>query len=163
MASNPETTDAVCGCDGFFDAGCPACTPAPDLRMLSPVELAAGLRGMAEHRDAGNLSEMEAALLRAAATYLAGATDSLREHMALLRTAGEETAAVRKMSVSIEDLARKLGFYEGRDRAVTICLRKAQASEEDDLTPIEEAIREQLIFASREIRELQPKGKGTEA
>jgi hypothetical protein len=22
-----KTTDAVCGCDGYFDAGCPACTP----------------------------------------------------------------------------------------------------------------------------------------
>jgi hypothetical protein len=138
-------------------------TTEADLRMLSPVALAAGLRGLAEHRDAGNLSPMEAALLTAAATYIAGATDSLREHMAMIRMAREETAAVRKMSVSIEDLARKLGFYEGRDRAVTVCLRKAQASEEDDLTPIEEAIREQLIFASREIREMQPKGKGTEA
>lgn len=135
----------------------------PDLRMLAPSELASGLRGMAEHRDAGNLSEMETALLRAAATYLAGATDSLREHMVLLKASREETAAVRKMSIAMEDLARKLGFYEGRDRAVAVCLRKARASEEDDLTPIEEAIREQLIFASREIRELQPNGKGTDA
>lgn len=22
-----KTTDAVCGCDGYFDDGCPACTP----------------------------------------------------------------------------------------------------------------------------------------
>lgn len=111
-------------------------TTAIDLRMLSPVELAAGLRGMAAHRDAGNVSVMEAALLRAAATYIAGATGSLREHMGLLKASREETAAVRKMSIAMEDLARKLGFYEGRARAVAVCLRKAQASEEDDLTPI---------------------------
>lgn len=57
----------------------------PDLRMLPPAELAAGLRGLADHRDAGNLSAIEAALLREAATYIAGATDSLREHMAEVR------------------------------------------------------------------------------
>lgn len=95
MTRENETTDAVCGCDGYFDAGCRACTPAPDLRMLSPVELAAGLRGLAEHRDAGNLSEMEAALLRAASTYIAGATDSLREHMAMIRKLRVELAEVR--------------------------------------------------------------------
>lgn len=27
MSEKSETTDAVCGCDGYFDEGCPACTP----------------------------------------------------------------------------------------------------------------------------------------
>lgn len=131
--------------------------------MRSIPAMVADLRGLAKHLATLDSGSPEASLIRDAANYIEGATGSLREHMGLLKASREEAAAVRKMSVSIEDLARKLGFYEGRDRAVTICLRKAQASEEDDLTPIEEAIREQLIFASREIRELQPKGKGTEA
>lgn len=137
-------------------------TPAGGIMRPLP-SMVADLRGLAKHIHTMDSGSGDAALLRDAANYIEGATDSLREHMALLRTAREETAAVRKMAASVENLARKLGFYEGRDRAVAICLRKAQASEEDDLTPIEEAIREQLIFASREIRELQPKGKGTEA
>lgn len=132
--------------------------------MISSHEMmVADLRGLAKHIVSLDGCSPEASLIRDAAIYIEGATGSLREHMALLKAAREETAAVRKMSVSLEDIARKLGFYEGRDRAVAICLRKAQASPEDDLTPLEEAIREQLIYASREIRELQPNGKGTQA
>lgn len=70
-------------------------TPAPNLRMLSPAELVAGLRGLAEHRDAGALSLMEASLLREAANYVAGATDSLREHMAMIRALRVELAETR--------------------------------------------------------------------
>lgn len=31
MAEKPnhQITDVICGCDGYFDEGCPACTPAP--------------------------------------------------------------------------------------------------------------------------------------
>lgn len=68
--------------------------------MLSPTELVAGLRALAEHRDAGNLSAMESALLRAAALYISGATDSLREHMTevrRLRGAGDHFAGPGEM------------------------------------------------------------------
>lgn len=136
-------------------------TPAGGTTRPIP-EMVAQLRKLSSDLHSLVKGSVDAALFSDAANYIEGATGSLREHMGLLKASREETAAVRKISIGIEDLARKLGFYEGRDRAVAVCLRKAQASEDDDLTPIDEAIREQLIFASREIRELQPKGKGTE-
>jgi hypothetical protein len=73
--------------------------------------------------------------------------------LAELQQAREEVQMLRAYQV----MSRRMGFFEARDQAVAILLRKAQASEGDDLLPIEEAIREQLIFASREIRALQPK------
>ena len=31
-----QSTGGICGCDGFFDAGCPACTP--DLAPTAPAD-----------------------------------------------------------------------------------------------------------------------------
>lgn len=78
-------------------------TRPPDLRMLSPAELVAGLRGLSQHRDAGNLSAMEAALCNAAATYIAGATDSLREHMGEVR---KLRAALAEYERAMKDAGR---------------------------------------------------------
>jgi hypothetical protein len=72
-----------------------------------------------------------------------------------LHKAREEVQMLR----AYHGMSRRMGFFEARDQAVAILLRKAHASEGDDLLPIEEAIREQLIFASREIRALQPKDR----
>ncbi len=113
--------------------------------MRSLPDMVAGLRALASHIAMLDSGSGDAALLRDAANYIEGATDSLREHMAALRAAAFDRQYVRN-----------LGFLEARDRAVAILMRKSHASEDDDLTPIEEAIREQLIYAAREIRDFKP-------
>ncbi len=113
--------------------------------MRSLPDMIAGLRALCAHIASMDSGSDDASLLRDAANYIEGATDSLREHMAALRTATFDRQYVRN-----------LGFLDARDRAVAILMRKSHASEDDDLTPIEEAIREQMIYAAREIRELKP-------
>lgn len=58
-----------------------------DLRMRTPAELAAGLRDLADQARRIVSDSPEAGLIDEAATYIEGATDSLREHMAALRAA----------------------------------------------------------------------------
>lgn len=146
--------------------------------MRGLPDMVAELRALAEHIARMDSGSGDAALLRDAANYVEGATDSLREHMMELRNAQEEIASlltaeanhaaarasaeaearwVGQQTADAADYEHAMGFYDGRDRAVAILMRKAHASEDDDLTPIEEAIREQMIYAAREIRELQPK------
>lgn len=151
-------------------------------KMRSVPEIVAGLAALADHIASMDSGSDDAALLRDAANYINGATDSLREHMDELRKAREECAdridflnrlgrVTEELSLPFDatgsriveairaysDFERSMGFFDGRDRAVAILMRKAHAGEDDDLTPIEEAIREQLIYAAREIRELKPK------
>jgi len=56
-----------------------------DLRLRTPAELAAGLRGLRDHLRTLDSASPEASLMNDAAIYIEGATDSLREHMALVR------------------------------------------------------------------------------
>ncbi len=127
-----------------------------NLSMRSLPDMIAGLRALGSHIKRMDSGSGDAALIHDAVNYIEGATDSLREHMAELLKAREQTAMVRKQAEETDRLSHDLGFMRGRDRAVAILMRKAHASEDDDLTPIEEAIREQLIYAAREIRELKP-------
>ncbi len=145
--------------------------------MRSLPDMIAGLRALGSHIKRMDSGSGDAALICDAVNYIEGATESLREHMAELRKAREEVAAletaitnsekartsaeaeaqwVGSQQDEIASFERAMGFFDGRDRAVAILMRKAHASEDDDLTPIEEAIREQLIYAAREIRELKP-------
>ncbi|GGG51400.1 hypothetical protein GCM10010964_43300 [Caldovatus sediminis] len=54
--------------------------------------------------------------------------------------------------------ARREGAEEMRTRAAALCLRRAHASAEDDLTPIEEAVRDEAIYCARAIRALEIEG-----
>ncbi len=54
--------------------------------------------------------------------------------------------------------ARREGQEEMRTRAAAACLRRAHASAEDDLTPIEEAVRDEAIYCARAIRALEIEG-----
>ncbi len=145
--------------------------------MRSPPDMIAGLRALGSHIKRMDSGSGDAALICDAANYIEGATESLREHMAELRKAREEIAALETALANsekartnaekeaqwvgaqqdeVESFARSMGFFDARDRAVSILMRKANAGADEDMTPIEEAIREQLIYAAREIRELKP-------
>ncbi|MBX6747508.1 MAG: hypothetical protein IRY87_36220 [Acetobacteraceae bacterium] len=54
--------------------------------------------------------------------------------------------------------ARREGQEAMRTRAAAACLRRAHASAEDDLTPIEEAVRDEAIYCARAIRALEIEG-----
>lgn len=63
-------------------------SPKPEGGTMRPLpSMVADLRGLAKHIYAMDSGSGEAALLRDAANYIEGATDSLREHMDLLRAA----------------------------------------------------------------------------
>ena len=55
------------------------------MRMRTPAELAADLRKLRDHLRAMDSASPEAELMGEAAAYITGATDSLREHMAICR------------------------------------------------------------------------------
>jgi hypothetical protein len=57
-------------------------------RLRTPAELIAGLRALRDHLRGLDSASPEAALMGAAADYIEGATDSLREHMAIARKRG---------------------------------------------------------------------------
>jgi hypothetical protein len=55
---------------------------SPGGRMRTPAEMVAGLKALAAHLSGLDSASPEAGLMRDAALYIGGATDSLREHMA---------------------------------------------------------------------------------
>jgi hypothetical protein len=63
-------------------SGPPPGENSPDLRMRAPAEMVVGLKALAAHLSSLDSGSPEAGLMRDAALYIAGATDSLREHMA---------------------------------------------------------------------------------
>lgn len=69
----------------------------PALRLRTPAELSAGLRAVRDHLRTLDSASPEAALMNEAALYLDGATDSLREHMAMVRQAQAEVARQHKL------------------------------------------------------------------
>lgn len=70
-----------------------------DLRLRTPAELAARLRALRDHLRTLDSASPEAALMEDAATYIVGATDSLREHMAALRAVRE---ALKRAAIAAE-------------------------------------------------------------
>jgi hypothetical protein len=57
--------------------------------------MVADLRGLAKHIHGMDSGSGDAALLRDAANYIEGATDSLREHMTMIRNLRVELAETR--------------------------------------------------------------------
>lgn len=68
---------------------------ATEYRLRTPQELAAELRALRDHLRTLDSASPEAALMEGAATYILGATDSLREHMAMIRALRVELAETR--------------------------------------------------------------------
>lgn len=83
MASDAKTTDPTLDPRGDHD----------NLRLRTPAELSAGLRALRDHLRGLDSASPEAALMNEAALYLDGATDSLREHMALVQKVHAERDA----------------------------------------------------------------------
>jgi hypothetical protein len=95
-------------------------------------------------------------------TTLRSAANNLREFYG--RRFAAEAAQYDAAADEIERLrsaltaARREGQEEMRTRAAAACLRRAHASAEDDLTPIEEAVRDEAIYCARAIRALEIEG-----
>jgi hypothetical protein len=62
-------------------------SPRGTAAMRSPAEMVAQLRALADHLRKLDSASPEAALMHDAANYIAGATDSLREHMRAIKLA----------------------------------------------------------------------------
>jgi len=88
-----------------------------ELRMRTPAELATELRRLRDHLRGLDSDSPEASLMEDAATYIEGATDSLREHMAALR--GAITAAANA-DAERDERMREDGRREAFEEAARI-------------------------------------------
>lgn len=84
-----------------------------DLRLRTPAELVAGLRALRDHLRTLDSASPEAALMEDAATYIVGATDSLREHMAALRAVREAGRPLHNAAVAAVGSLRTSDYKRG--------------------------------------------------
>ncbi len=86
---------------------------ADDLRIRTPAELVAGLRGLRDHLRTLDSASPEAAMMEEAATYIEGATDSLRAHMAALRAVRDAGRPLHNAAMSAVGSLRASDYKRG--------------------------------------------------
>ncbi len=82
-------------------------------RMRTPAELTDGLRKLRDHLRAMDSASPEADMMNEAAIYIEGATDSLREHMALCRAMRDAGRALHNAAVAAVGSLKPADYKRG--------------------------------------------------